>query len=290
MKKIFSIAVNYAIIIFGVLAAALAVTLFLSPNRLAGGGISGLAIVLHYITGFPIGVIAIAFNIPLFLLGMRNDGRAFAIKSIAATVLLSVFIDLFSGLPALTDDLLLASVFGGVMMGLGLGLVFVSDSTTGGTDIVAKLLQRIFRHIPIGRLLLFADVSVILFATVVFGDITIGLYSTISLYASTYMIDTIIDGGKFAKTVFVISNRHREIAAAINRDLKRGVTGLYGCGMYSGQDKVVLMCTVKRNQIPVLKDMVKKLDSSAFVILTDVREVLGEGFINNKGGNQFEQP
>lgn len=284
MKKYFSIIINYAIMVVGALIAALSIDILLAPNRLASGGISGVATVLHFVTGFPIGAISLLFNIPLFALGIKSEGRLFGVKSIAATVVLSLFIDVFSGLPPLTDDIFLASLFGGLLMGLGLGMVLLSGATTGGTDIIAKLVQRAFRHLPIGRTLLIVDILVITFATVVFKNITIGMYSAISLYASTYMIDTLIDGGKFAKTVFVISDKYNEISQSIKNELHRGVTGLSGYGMYSGKEKTVLMCTLKRNEIPRLKDLVRKNDSSAFVILTDVREVLGEGFINYEGG------
>lgn len=289
MKKYFPILKNYVIMIIGALMAALSIDLFLAPNKLAGGGVSGIAIVLHFFTGFPIGVISLLLNIPLFALGIRSEGKAFGIKSLYATVLLSVFIDLLSKLPPLTNDVLLAAIFGGLIMGLGLGLVLVAGATTGGTDIVAKLVQRSYRHLPIGRTLLVVDVLVITFATIMFKNITIGLYSAIALYASSYMIDTIIDGGKFAKTVFVISDNYEEIAKDIKNDLHRGVTGLNGYGTYSGREKVILMCTLKRNEIPRLKDLVRKNDSSAFVILTDVREVLGEGFINYEGGNKIDK-
>lgn len=284
MKKCFSIIRNYVIMIIGALMTALSVSLLLAPNKLASGGISGVATVLFYVTGFPIGIIALLLNIPLFALGIRSEGKAFGAKSLYATVLLSFFIDLFADAPPLTEDILLASIFGGLLMGLGLGLVFIAGATTGGTDIIAKLMQKLLRHISIGRLLLAVDLLVITFAIIVFRDVNIGLYSILSLYASSYMIDTIIDGGKFAKTVFIISDNYVEIARSINNDLKRGVTGISGHGMYSGQDKTILMCTLKRNQIPRLKDLVKQNDRSAFLILTDVREVLGEGFVNYEGG------
>lgn len=289
MKKCFSIVKNYVIMIIGALLTALSVSVLLAPNRLASGGVSGLATVLFYVTGYPIGIIALTLNVPLFALGIRSEGKAFGAKSIYATVLLSFFIDMLADLPPLTEDILLASVFGGLLMGLGLGLVFIAGATTGGTDIVAKLVQNSLRHIGMGRLLLVVDLLVIMFAIIVFRDVNIGLYSIIALYASSVTIDMIIDGGKFAKTVFIISDKYVEIAQCIKKDLKRGVTGIYGHGMYSGQEKTILMCTLKRNQIPQLKDLVKENDSSAFLIFTDVREVLGEGFINYEGGKKIEK-
>lgn len=288
MKKHFATVRKYGIITIGALITALALVLFLAPNRLTSGGVSGLATVLHFVINVPIGVISIFLNIPIFIAGLVVEGKNFGLKTLYATVVLSVSIDVFSKLPPLTDDIFLASLFGGVVMGIGLGIVFSVGATTGGTDIVATLIRRKLRHFPMGRLILAIDVLIILFATIVFWDIRIGLYSAISMFACSYMIDTIIDGGKFAKTVFIISDHYQSIAESINHDLERGVTGLKGYGMYSGGEKTVLMCTLKRSEIPRLKDVVRSKDSSAFVILTDVREVLGEGFIKYEGGNSFE--
>ncbi|MCK9479347.1 MAG: YitT family protein [Firmicutes bacterium] len=265
--------------IIGSFIAAAAISLFLAPNKITGGGINGVAIVLHYFLRYPVGIITLVLNIPLFMLGIWSEGKGFGIKSIYATILMSVFIDLLEGLPAFTDDVFLAGIFGGLLMGVGLGLVFVSGATTGGTDIIAKLVQKAVRHLSIGKILLTVDILVILTAMIAFKDIHVGLYSAIALYVSTHMIDLLMEGGKFAKTVFIISEKSSDIAENIKTKLERGVTGLVGKGMYSGGDKMVLMCTVKRKEVPLLKDLVKQTDSSAFVILTDVREVLGEGFL-----------
>lgn len=288
MKKHFAILKKYGIITIGVLITALALVLFLAPNHLTSGGISGLATVLHFVIGVPIGVISLALNVPIFIAGLLANGKNFGIKTLYATLTLSVFIDVFSALPPVTNDVFLASLFGGALMGTGLGIVFLAGATTGGTDIVAALIKRKLRHFPIGRLVLSIDVLIIIFATVVFWDFGIGLYSAISMFVCSYIIDTIIDGGKFAKTVFIISDHYQSIADSINHELERGVTGLLGCGMYSGNEKVVLMCTLKSREIPRLKDVVRSKDSSAFVVLTDVREVLGEGFIKYEGGSSIE--
>ena len=279
MKKYFPILKNYGIITFGVFITAFSLTLFLAPNRLTSGGVSGMATVLYFVTGIPIGVLSILLNIPIFLVGIGKEGKAFGFKSIYATVALSLLIDVFSSLPPLTDDIFLAAVFGGLSMGAGLGLVLASSATTGGTDIIAKLVKRRLRHLTIGRLLLGIDILVITFAAAVFRDAAIGMYSAVALIVCTLTIDFIIDGGKFAKTVFIISDNYKSIAEAVNSDLNRGVTGIFGKGMYSGGEKLILMCILRRNEIPRLKDLVKSIDSEAFVILADVREVLGEGFV-----------
>lgn len=281
MNKYFSIVKNYVIIIIGSFLTAAAVSLFLAPNKITGGGINGVAIIMHYFLRYPVGTITLVLNIPIFALGIWSEGKGFGIKSLYATVLMSVFIDVLEGFPAITDDIFLAGVFGGLLMGIGLGLVFISGATSGGTDIIAKLVQKAARHLSIGKILLTVDILVILTSMLAFRDIQVGLYSAIALYASTYMIDLLIEGGKFAKTVFIISENSAEIAESIKTELQRGVTGLLGKGMYSGSDKMVLMCTVKRKEVPMLKDLVREIDGNAFVILADVREVLGEGFIVN---------
>ncbi len=280
MKKLLAITKNYAIMTIGAIITAFSIVVFLAPNKLAAGGVSGIATVLHYVLDFPIGVISLVLNIPLFALGIMSQGKSFGIKSMYSTVMLSLFIDIFSFIKPVTNDLLLASLFGGLLSGLGLGLVFVAGATTGGSDIIATLLQKIFRHMSMGRLLLFTDLSVIAFATIMFKNLQTGLYSVIALYASSYMIDTLLEGVGYAKTVFIVSDNYAQIADSISSELKRGVTGIYGLGMYSGKNKTILMCTMKRNEIPKLKDVVRKNDEKAFVILADVREVLGEGFKN----------
>ena len=279
MKKYTFHLEKLCIIIIGTFTAAAAISLFLAPNKLTGGGITGISTIIHYIWGFPIGVVSLLLNIPLFALGVWSEGKYFFIKSLYSTFLLSFFIDMLAGLGPLTEDLFLASVFGGMLMGTGLGLVFIAMATTGGTDIIAKLVQRVIRHISIGRILLSVDILIILLAAITFADKKTGMYSAVSLYTSSHVIDAIIDGGKFAKTVIIISDKYYEIAQGIKHDLKRGVTGLAGKGMYSGQDKTVLMCTVKRRELPRLKDLVREKEDREFVILTDVREIFGEGFL-----------
>jgi len=282
LKNSFTKIVKYGKITFGAVLTALAIDCLLQPNFLAVGGISGFAVVLHYIFGYSTGIITLLINIPLFVLGKRYEGKKFLIRTMYATIVLSVSIDLFSKLPTLTDDLFPASVFGGFLMGLGMGMVITESASTGGTDIIAKLLKNIFKSISIGKLLLFIDMLVIVFATLVFRSAEIGFYSAVALFVSTYMIDKVIEGGAFAKTVFVVSEKYAEISRDITEKLNRGVTGLNGVGMYSGDKKTVLMCTLRQREIPQIKKIIEENDKSAFLILTDVREVLGEGFRNRE--------
>jgi uncharacterized membrane-anchored protein YitT (DUF2179 family) len=252
--------------------------MFLTPNKIAPGGLSGVGIVLYYLFGLPVGTTMLVLNIPLFILGIRHLGGVFGVKTLFSTVILSVMIDSTTFLPVLTREPLLASIYGGIMMGAGLGLVFRSGATTGGTDLAAKIIHKFIPFLTLGQLLLAVDFSVIVFAAVVFGDYELALYAIITLFVGSQVIDGILEGVNFAKAVFIISNKSQYISERIMKDLDRGVTGLGGKGMYTGKDKVVLMCILKRTEIPIIKAIVKEIDSNAFVILTDVREVLGEGF------------
>ena len=282
MKSSFTKIVKYGKITLGSILTAIAIDCLLQPNFLAVGGVSGLAVVLHHVFGFSTGVITLLINIPLFVLGRKYEGKRFLIRTVYATVVLSLAIDAFSVLPTLTNDLFPSSVFGGFLMGLGMGMVITESASTGGTDIVAKLMKNIFKGVSIGKLLLMIDMAVIAFATLVFKSAEIGFYSAVALFVSTYMIDKTIEGGSFAKTVFIVSDKFIEISGDITGKLNRGVTGLSGVGMYSGEEKTVLMCTLRQREIPFLKRIVEENDKSAFLILTDVREVLGEGFRNKE--------
>ncbi|WHH61397.1 YitT family protein [Petroclostridium sp. X23] len=278
LKRLFSDWKSYFLIIIGSAMTAASINMFLTPNKIAPGGLSGIGIVLYYLFGLPVGTTMLVLNIPLFILGIRHLGGVFGVKTLFSTVILSVMIDSTTFLPVLTREPLLASIYGGIMMGAGLGLVFRSGATTGGTDLAAKIIHKFIPFLTLGQLLLAVDFSVIVFAAVVFGDYELALYAIITLFVGSQVIDGILEGVNFAKAVFIISNKSQYISERIMKDLDRGVTGLGGKGMYTGKDKVVLMCILKRTEIPIIKSIVKEIDSNAFVILTDVREVLGEGF------------
>ena len=262
----------------GAAVTAFGIECFLVPNQLAAGGVSGISTILHYLIGFSVGSIALVINVPLFILGIKYEGNTFGIKSIYATIMLSVFLDGFSYVNPITNDYLLAALYGGVLVGTGLGTVFLAGATTGGTDITSKLLIRRFPWLTMGRIILMTDVVIVTLAVIVFHNLYSGLYSIIALFASTFMIDTIQEGVDFAKTVFIITDKHKEIADAIMKELTRGTTGLYGEGMFTGDKKTILLCTIRRHEIPKLKRIVINIDPTAFVITTDVREVIGDGF------------
>lgn len=283
---------DYLWIILGSIITAAAINLFLVPYKIAPGGVTGIATVIYYLSGerFPVGTTMLVLNIPLFIFGMKFIGGRFTIRTLFSTIFLSVIIDLSEPFTRLfgtqlalerlsaSPDYLLYSIFGGFFMGLGLGLVFKSGATTGGTDLAARIVHHFFPGITMGKLLLLIDSCVIIFAAVAFESFLLALYAILSLYISTKIIDVILEGVNFAKAVFIISEYPEEIAQSIMKELDRGVTSLNGTGMYTGKDKKVLYCIIHRGQLTTLKELVKKIDSKAFIILGEVTEVLGEGF------------
>jgi len=282
-------------VFFGSLILALSMNIFLIPYKIAPGGVSGIATVIYHVSGerIPVGIAMLAMNIPLFLAGMKIKGRNFIIKSTLGAVFLSVIIDLTEPwisrlrdiIMAASDysqtDILLFALAGGFTSGIGLGFVFKEDATTGGTDMAASLLHRAFPWIPVGTLLIVLDGLVVLLATVVFKSFRLGLYAVVTLFISAKTLDRFLDGLNFAKSLMIISKESEKIAKALMENIDRGVTGLYGKGMYTDNQYMILLCVVKKEEIHRVKNEVRKIDPNAFVLLTDVREVLGEGFTSH---------
>lgn len=265
------------IITAGCIVTALAYDCFLIPNRIAPGGLSGIGTVLYHRYGLPVGASMLVMNVPLFLLGVSYLGVRFGARTLYATVLLSIAIDAGGFLPSLTDDLLLASIAGGALMGFGLGLVLLQNTTTGGTDLAARLLDKALPWISIGKILLILDSLVVLYASIAFRSYELGLYAVVSIFIGTRVIDAVVEGVDYALAAFIISSYPNLIAQRL-LSLPRGVTLLSGEGMYTGDRKDVLLCVVKKREIPRLKKIVRETDPNAFVIVTTVTEVLGEGF------------
>lgn len=278
MKNTSRLVINYLIILLGAALSGFSVSCFLAPNNVISGGVSGAAILIGNFLPITVGLISLLINVPIFIWGVLKLGKSLGLATVVGTVSLSAFIDLFALLGPLTDDLVLASLFGGVIGGAGAGLVFYVGATTGGVDIIAKIIKLKRRHLKLGRIILMIDLVIILFAVIVFKNIDIGLYSVISFYMTSFVTDLILEGFNFAKLVFVISDFSSEISVKINKKLYRGVTFLHGNGAYTGKYKNVIMCTIRNSEIPLFKDIVKSEDESAFVLITDAREVLGEGF------------
>lgn len=283
MKRVLSLlklALPYLWIVLGSAVYALGFVWFYMPNRIAYGGVTGIAQIINAIFGWPsIGVIIILVNIPLFLAGWRLLGRRLLINSLLATALSSLFIDLISGLYTFSAmEPLLACIYGGVSMGASLGLIFLQGATTGGTDIAARLLKLRVGWLPMGRIILILDLVVIVSAAAVFRQLDSALYGLVSLYISTLVMDGVLYGTDTAKVAYIISDHYQQIADAITRDMDRGVTILHGEGSWSGTEKKVLLCAFKKRQITELKRTVKELDPDAFLIVCEAHEVLGDGF------------
>ena len=269
----------YIGITFGCIIAAIGLGVFLVPNNIASGGVTGAAMVInHFIPYIPVGKMSILLNIPIFIACLFVLGPSFGIKSLVATFLLGFSIDACLYIPVPTHDVFLASLFGGVITGLGLGIVIKFSATTGGTDLIAKIFHKLFPVISLGQILLIIDLTVLISAAIVFKSIEIGLYAAISLYVTSTLIDGVIVGINFSKAAYIISDKSDEIAKGILSDLDRGVTGINGKGMFSGEDKQILLCVLRKREIPKLRQLVKKIDNNAFIFLSEAREVFGEGF------------
>ena len=263
--------VDYILIVLGSFIIGFAIKNMYDPVNLVTGGASGLAIVMKALGNVPLWVTNTVVNIPLFLASYKIKGWNFIKRTLVATIALSVSL-------YVTDDLLLASLFGGIVTGVGTGLVLLCRATTGGTDMLAVLLHRKFRHYSIAQIIQVLDGIIVLVGATVFG-IRYALYAMIAIYALAKITDGMIEGMKFSKQAFIISDKSKEIADTIMTEMERGVTALDAVGMYSGLGKQMLFCVVSKKEIVQLKEIVQAHDTGAFVIVNDAREVFGEGFI-----------
>ena len=269
---------NYTGIVLGALIAAVALDMFLIPNKIAPGGVSGLATVLHHLFGSPVGLTMLSFDIPLLLLSMRIVGTRFGLNTIFGAATLSLSIDLLAPyIPVLTMDLLLASLYGGVMFGIGLGIVFRFEGSTAGTDLAAAIFNKLFGF-SIGQSLLGIDFFVIAIAGLAFGSAELSLYALIALFVSSQILDLVQEGPSSAKAFFIMSDKSDRVASDIMTKLERGTTFLQARGGYSGQSRDMLFCVVGKREITRLKEIIYEIDKHAFVIVADAHEVLGEGF------------
>ena len=271
------IVLGYGGVLLGVIVAAFGVSFFLIPAKIAAGGVSGLATVVYHLANFPAGITMLVLNIPLFILSWRIIGPMFGAKTLFGTITFSIFVDIFNGFAVpMTQDLLLAAIYGGVLSGIGLGIAFRSGGSTGGTDMAAQLVARFFPT-SVGQALLVVDGAVIVLAGLVFG-LELAMYALIAVFLTTKTIDLVQEGQIYAKACLIISDHPEAIGQSIMENLDRGVTSLDGQGMYTQAEKQVLLVIVSRMEIATVKRIVAELDTRAFVIIYDVHEVLGEGF------------
>ncbi len=271
---------DYALLTIGAALLAINIDLFLVPNKIVSGGATGIATILHIRLGLPTGLVVLAINIPLFIAGMRwTGGIRFAIRTVYATVLMSVLTDLFAPWVAMIPPIsqpLLFTLYGGLLDGIGMGLVFRGQGTTGGTDIVARLLNR-FRSVPLGQAILFVNSAILILAVIEFG-LEPAMYALILTFVAARVVDLVQGESAYARTAIIISAKANEIRSAILTVLERGVTMLQGRGGYTEAGIEVLYCVVTRPEVSILKRLIQSVDPTAFVVITEASEVLGEGF------------
>lgn len=267
---------SYAQILLGCLIGGAAYPLFMTPNRIAPGGITGVAMILNHLLRWPVGTVSLIMNIPLFLISYRTMGRVFAFRSLVATVFFSVFIDILP-LQPLTLDPLLGTLYGGVMLGIGLGLIMRGSATTGGSDMIARLIHRRFQFISVGSILFAIDFAVVLSAGFLIGT-TEALYALINIFLTAKVMDVVIIGFSSNKACFVISPRWQEISRRIMQEMDRGVTQLTARGAYTGTERPTLLCVISRSEIMTLKRILREEDENAFVIIVEAHEAIGDGF------------
>ena len=285
MKRLFdpSSAKNFLIdVVFTIIGSALvgaALSVFIEPNDIAPGGVSGLAIALAYITPIRVSIWTLALNIPLLLCAWRILGKRSLIFTLISTVLLSVFIDLSAAfLPAYTNNPLLAACCGGVVTGLGIGMLFLRGISTGGTDLLALLLKRVFPNIPSGTLLMIIDATVVAIAVLIFRDIEVALYSSITIFISSKLIDAMAQGVDYAKVIYVVTDRGDKVTEVLNTYTDRGSTIIPAIGGYTKDNKQIVITVTRRNVLSQTLRLIKQTDPAAFTFVMDSTEVHGEGF------------
>ena len=270
---------SYCIITIGSVLYALAYNWFFAPNQVAMGGLTGLAQVIHVLLPFlPVGGMVFAMNVPLFFLGWKYIGGHLLVSSLYSMAVSSFAIDIIARIHTFQpQDTMLAALFGGALLGFSLGLVFSQGATTGGTDIVTRLIKLKLPWLPLGKIMLIPDFTVITLAAIAFGKVESALYGLVALFVCTKVMDTVLYGMDTSKVAYIISDNYRAIADAI-LELDRGATILHAEGAWSGQDKKVLMVAFKQKEIVRVKELVNSLDERAFLIVCDAHDVLGEGF------------
>lgn len=271
---------DYIVITIGAFLYSVSVSFFLDPNSLAPGGVTGIAIILNHITGLETGTWLLVINIPILALGTWKFGLRFILSTMYCTALTSVFVNLLAPFGAVTTDPFLAALAGGALMAVGLGLVLKSGATTGGTDIIIKLIRLRYAHLKTGRLFLITDAVIVTLSAFVFQNIDVALYAGVVVFINSVLLDVVLYGRDGAKLIFIISDRPEAITGRILSDLDIGVTYINGSGAYSGKAKNVIMCVMKKQLSPKAEEIVREEDPGAFMIVTSATEIFGEGYKN----------
>ena len=262
----------------GTLIMAIGIEQFLLPNQLSTGGFSGIGTVVYYITEIPVGTTMLVLNIPLFIIAYFKVGKKFFINAVIGTFLLSYFLNVFQKINSVTDDRILACLYGSSIVGIGTAIVLKANGSTGGTELLANVIRKYNPEMKTGTLMIIFDTLIVIANTIFFKEIEIALYSALAIYIMGKILDIFFEGIDFAKMLLIISPKWEQISDAINKELKRGSTALYGKGMYKKQEKNILLCVMSRAEIREARKIIEDIDSSAFIIITNAREVFGEGF------------
>lgn len=273
--------ISHSLIIIGAFILASGFVLFITPYKIVPGGVYGISIMLHYLLGTPVGMVALCFDIPLTIIGIKLLGPRFGYKTVLGFSLTAIFTDVltyFWGFkPLVNGDALLSSIFGGVMVGLGVGLIFRSKATSGGSDIIAMIIAK-YTRMPLGMLMIYVDSVIVLLGLAVFRDWKIPLYSWIVIFITGKVIDIVMAGISYDKSVFIISEKHEEIRDKIISDLNRGGTYIEGKGMFNMADRKIIFTVVNRRELFQLEEFIHDIDPKAFLTILDANEIFGEGF------------
>ena len=275
IKKLIS---EYLFISLGCIVMAMGVSLFLLPNELSTGGFSGIATILYYLCGFPLGSTMLILNIPLLLIAYFKIGKQLFFRSIYGTVIFSVLVDILDKVETLTHDKFLGSIYGGILMGIGTAIVLKYKASTGGSDLLSYVIRAYKPQYRSSNLILVTDAIIITLNVFFFRTVEVGLYSAIAIFLMGKMIDLIFEGINFTKVVLIISPMYKEIAEKIGNEVNRGSTGLYSRGMYTNEEKMTLLCVGSRTESYVIESIAKNVDRTSFIIILNAREVLGKGF------------
>ena len=276
--KIKHIIIQFLQIIVGTALVAMSTSLFLLPNQLSSGGFSGIATIVYYLLKIPLGTTVLVLNVPLFIMSLIKNGKHFFLNAVTGTVGLSVFLNIFEKIKPITTDRFLACIYGGIIAGIGTAIILKANASTGGTDLLTQIIKAYKPNIKISNLLVVLDTIIVTMNVIFFKELEIGLYSAITIYVMGKMLDIFFEGIDFAKMIYIISPQNEEIAKQIGEKIRRGSTSLYGKGMYKKMDKEVLLCVASRGEVREIRKIVKEIDKNAFVVITNAREVFGEGF------------
>lgn len=276
--KIKYLLVQFLQIVVGTALIAISTSLFLLPNKLSSGGFSGIATIVYYLLEIPLGTTILVLNIPLFVISLIKNGKHFFVNAIAGTAGLSIFLNIFEKLKPITTDRFLACIYGGIIAGIGTAIILKANASTGGTDLLTQIIKAYKPNVRVSNLLVILDTIIVITNVIFFKELEIGLYSAITIYIMGKMLDIFFEGIDFAKMVYIISPKNEEISKQIGEKIKRGSTSLYGKGMYKKKDREVLFCVASRGEVREIRKIVNEIDKDAFIVITNAREVFGEGF------------